>query len=85
MSYKEKLINRFRDQPKDFTYRELASLLNYFGYKELKKGKTSWSRRAFYNEITKHIIRLRKPHPKEILRAYQIILLIEEFKKEKLL
>jgi len=85
MSQKEKLIKRFQNRPKDFTYRELLSLINYFGYKEFNKGKTSGSRRAFYNEKTKHIIRLHKPHPGEILKTYQINLLMDEFKKKNLL
>lgn len=85
MSQKEKLIKRFQDRPKDFTYREFLSLMNYFGYTELKKGKTSGTRRAFFNEKTKYVIRLHKPHPEEILKTYQINLVIDELKKKKLL
>jgi len=85
MSRKEKLINRLLSKPKDFSYSELRSLLNYFSYTELKQGKTSGSWRAFYSENSKHVIRLHKPHPKEILKLYQIDMLIEELKKEGLL
>lgn len=85
MGQKEKLLIRLQNRPKDFTYRELSSLLNYLGYTELKTGKTSGSRRAFYNEKAKHLIRLHKPHSKEILRSYQIDLIIDEFIKQKLL
>ena len=85
MGRKEKLIKKLLNRPKDFTYNELSSLLNYLGYTELKTGKTSGSRRAFHNEKTKHIIRLHKPHPRNILSSYQINLLIDELKKEKLL
>ena len=31
MSQKEKLIERFSNKPKDFTYDELKRLLGYFG------------------------------------------------------
>jgi hypothetical protein len=85
MSRKEKLIKKLLKKPKDYSYQELTCLLNYFGYTELKHGKTSGSRRAFYNVSSKHVIRLHKPHPKEILKLYQIDMLIEELKKEGLL
>ncbi len=85
MSRKEKLINRLLIKPKDFSYSELTRVLNYPGYTELKQGKTSGSRRAFYNENSKHVIRLYKPHPKEILKFYQIDVLIEELNKEGLI
>jgi len=85
MGRKEKLVQKLLNRPKDFTYSELRSLLNYFGYLELRTGKTSGSRRAFYNTSSKHIIRLHKPHPKEILKSYQIDLMIDELKKEKLI
>lgn len=52
------------------------------GYEEVKIGKTSGSRVAFYNNVTEHIIRLHRPHPTEILKLYQIEQLIEELKKQ---
>ncbi|MBA2561351.1 MAG: type II toxin-antitoxin system HicA family toxin [Chitinophagaceae bacterium] len=85
MSKKEKLISRLLQRPKDFSYSELKSLLTSFEYQEFNKGKTSGSRVAFINENTNHIIRLHKPHPKNILKAYQVDLVIEELKKENLL
>ena len=66
MSRKDKLIKKLLQRPKDFTYDELVSLLGYFEYYELKKGKTGGSRRAFVQQDTKHVIRLHKPHPKSI-------------------
>ena len=85
MSKKEKLLLRFLAKPKDFSYEELKSLLNGLGYLEISKGKTSGSRVAFVNKVNSHIIRLHKPHPKNILKAYQIELIIEELQKENLL
>jgi len=85
MSRKDKLLKRLLAKPKDLTYEELNSLLRYFGYEEFKKGKTSGSRRAFVNRDSKHIIRLHKPHPKNILKMYQINEIIEELSKQNLL
>lgn len=41
MSKKDKLIERLKSKPKDFTYDELKVLLNYLGFYENSKGKTS--------------------------------------------
>jgi len=71
MSQIEKLIARLLSYPKDFTWDELVKILNYFGFKELKTAKTGGSRRRFANE-SKSIISLHKPHPKDILKRYQI-------------
>jgi len=78
MSKDEKLVKRFLARPKDFTYVEIRRLLKIFGYEEDQQGKTSGSRVAFYNEKTKHIIRLHKPHPGNELKMYQIDLIREE-------
>lgn len=78
MSKHEKLLKRFLSKPKDFSYNELRTLLHGFGYSELTAGSTSGSRAAFINNQTKHIIRLHKPHPRTILKAYQIELIIDE-------
>lgn len=85
MSKKEKLLRRLLSRPKDFTYNELVSLLKYYSYAEFTKGKTAGSRRAFVNEKTSHIIRLHKPHPKNILKEYQIKDVIEELKQRELI
>ena len=44
MGTKEKLIERFRSLPTDFTFDEMEKLLGYFGYERSNKGKTSGSR-----------------------------------------
>lgn len=85
MSKKEKLLERILQRPKDFSYSELKSLLNGLGYEEFNKGKTSGSRVAFVKNQTNHIIRLHKPHPKNILKSYQVDLIIEELKSENLI
>ena len=80
MTKHDKLLKRFLSKPKDFSYDELKKLLNGFGYDELTLGKSSGSRVAFHNDKTKHLIRLHKPHPKNILKRYQLDYLEEELK-----
>lgn len=43
MGTKEKLIERFKSMPSDFTFDELVTLLCRLGYKMQVKGKTSGS------------------------------------------
>lgn len=80
MSTKDKLIERFLRQPKDFTYQELTRLLNGFGYLEEVKGKTSGSRVMFFNHNKEHAIMLHKPHPGNIIKAYVMKYVLEELK-----
>ncbi len=85
MTKRDKQIKRLLSRPKDFRYSELTSILVQLGYKEIKTGKTAGSRKAFINEKSNHIIRLHKPHPKEIMKLYQIDYLIQELKKKELI
>ena len=71
MSKREKLIARFLNLPSDFHYDEMVRLLGYFGYKEVKKGKTSGSRVKFENDEGVPIM-LHKPHPSGIMKKYQM-------------
>lgn len=77
MSKKDKLIKRLLERPRDFTYDEAKSLLSKCGYTEDTRGRTSGSRVAFIQTQTKHIIRLHKPHPGNVLKLYQVDELIE--------
>lgn len=81
MGKKEKLIQKLIRKPRDFKYAELRSLLGHLGYIENKKGKTSGSRVAFINSKNKHIIRLHKPHPKPVLKPYQLEYIKDELIK----
>lgn len=76
MSKIEKLISRLKSDPTDFTWDELVKVLAYYGYEELKKGKTGGSRRKFCN-TQNQIISLHKPHPSEILKSYAIKQIID--------
>jgi hypothetical protein len=62
MSTKDKLIERFRKQPKDFTFAETVTLLKGLGFEQRNKGKTSGSRVLFINKEKKIIIAMHKPH-----------------------
>lgn len=82
MSRSEKLMERFLSKPKDFTFKELETLLTGLGYKRDNAGKSSGSRVAFVNSTTKHIIRLHRPHPKPVLKRYLIELIVDELKRK---
>jgi len=79
MSKNEKLIVRFLSRPKDFTWNEIIRVLSHFGYEEIRNGKTGGSRRKFANS-KKHMISLHEPHPLNILKSYQIDLIIQHLK-----
>ena len=81
MGKKEKQIKRLLSKPKDFTFKELSSLLETLGYTKDNKGKTSGSRIAFINPATSCIIRLDKPHPGNELKAYLLNYIIDKLKE----
>ena len=80
MSQKDKLIERLLRMPKDFTFEETIQLMGYFGYTIAPSGKTGGSRIAFTNESGDYI-RMHKPHPRSILKAYQVKNLIDDLKE----
>ena len=84
MAKQEKLIGRFLAKPKDFSWNELVKLLSYFEYKQASVGKTGGSRARFVR-IDSPPITLHKPHPKPILKRYQIDEIIHLLKREALL
>ena len=71
MARRDKLLERFRQHPADFTWDELVRLLRSFDYKIEAKGRTSGSRvrivRRGYPPINLH-----RPHPSTIVRRYQL-------------
>jgi len=72
MSKHEKLLLRFLTFPKDFTWEELKTLLRKYGYEPNNKGKTSGSRVEFENTESNMALNLHKPHPRNILKPYQL-------------
>jgi len=81
---KEKLINRLKSRPKDFTFDEVESLLGYLDYKRSDKGRTSGSRVMFVNDNHPPIM-MHKPHPRKELLDYQVKQLLEMLKQEGLI
>ncbi|MCL2074077.1 MAG: type II toxin-antitoxin system HicA family toxin [Marinilabiliaceae bacterium] len=65
MSTKEKLLERFKRQPTDFTWQELVRLFKFFGFSMNNKGKTSGSRVIFEKENKCYFV--HKPHPSNII------------------
>ncbi len=84
MGQKEKLINRLKSKPKDFTFDEVESLLRYLDYKRSDKGRTSGSRVMFVSENHPPIM-MHKPHPRKELLEYQVKQLLEMLKQEGLI
>lgn len=84
MGQKEKLIQRLKSKPKDFTFDDAETLLKYLDFIRSNKGKTSGSRVMFSNENHGNIL-LHKPHPQKELKAYQIEQLLEFLEQEDLI
>jgi HicA toxin of bacterial toxin-antitoxin, len=68
---RNKLLDRFRQQPADFKWDELVRLLRNFGYEVDAKGKTSGSRVRFVRHGYPSI-NLHRPYPRTIVRRYQL-------------
>jgi len=71
LSKRDKLTERLLSRPSDFTFDEAVTLLKSFGYSISRAGKTGGSRVAFTNDEGDYI-RLHKPHPRNILKQYQV-------------
>lgn len=84
MGKKEKLIQRLKAKPKDFTFDEAETLLQYLNYIRSNKGKTSGSRVMFVSKEHETIL-VHKPHPQKELKAYQVKQLIETLEQEGLI
>ena len=84
MSKKEKLIAKLLQKPKDLTFEEVIQLMSCFGYGLVAGGKTGGSRIAFAN-ANKDYIRMHKPHPRNVLKAYQVQNLINDLKERDLI
>ena len=65
----------------DFTWREMKKLLKGFGYREVKTGGSSGSRSAFVHDATRHVIRLHRPHPVNVMKRYQLDLIEDELRR----
>jgi hypothetical protein len=81
MSSHEKLLERFLRLPKDFTWDELTRLIARYGYCQSNKGKTSGSRVRFEKEDSDICLDLHRPHPRNILKPYQMFDILDFLKR----
>lgn len=84
MGQKEKLTERLKSKPKDFSFDDAETLLGYYGYKRSNKGKTSGSRVMFVSDDHPPIM-LHKPHPRKERLSYQVKQLLETLEQEVLI
>ena len=84
MGTKEKLRERFKKMPSDFTFDEMIRLLEGYGYVKSEKGRTSGSRVIFKNG-DKRPIMLHKPHPGNIVKGYAMKQVYDDLKEAGLI
>jgi SOS response regulatory protein OraA/RecX len=82
MSRRDKLKARLLARPRDLTFEELRRLLRQLGYEE---EQAEGSRVTFYRAISGSIIKLHRPHPRPILKAYQINQVLDVLREEELI
>ena len=80
MSTIEKILEKLKTKPNDLTYDELCRILNYYGFEENNKGKTSGSRVRFLRAGDNCSILLHKPHD-NVMKKYQINQIISVLKE----
>jgi hypothetical protein len=80
MSTAEKSIDRLLSRPADYEWRELENLMTSFGYRLEKAGGSG---RKFIHKGTKAIFMIHEPHPRKVLKRYQIKDAIDFLKQEK--
>lgn len=69
MARLEHEIAAFKSCAGPFPWRDFVRLLGQLGYEHKKAGKTSGSRRKYYNAKTGHLIMLDEPHDGEMRRG----------------
>jgi len=84
MGTREKLVQRFKGFPTDFTFEELERLLGYFDYCRSNKGRTSGSR-VIFKDSAGHTIMLHRPHPDNKLKTYAMKQVYNELTRLELL
>ena len=83
MGTKEKLLERFKAQPKDFTWDEFVRLFKSLGFTLGNKGKTSGSRVIFIKGDFSYIA--HKPHPDKFIKSYVMKQALDFFTKNGLI
>ena len=82
MSKIEKLRQKFQNNPRDFTWQELKTLLASYGYEEAAAGKISGSRVKFIHQETEDIIKFHKPHGSKPMQHYQLKQIQEKLEEQ---
>lgn len=72
MNKHDKLLKRFYNLPKDFTFNEMVSLFTQFGFRLDNKGSSSGSRIEFVNDSNDDSFIMHKPHPANIIKGYMM-------------
>ena len=85
MGTKEKLVERFKRQPKDFTFNELTRLFQILGFEVSQKGKTSGSRVEFINHEKDLSYGAHKPHPDSAIKSYVMKQVLEFLTSNKII
>jgi hypothetical protein len=85
MGTKEKLIDRFKRQPKDFKFDELSRLFQILGFEISQKGKTSGSRIEFVNSEKGISYGAHKPHPDSTIKGYVMKQVLDFLKTNELI
>ncbi|MFM0667570.1 type II toxin-antitoxin system HicA family toxin [Paraburkholderia sediminicola] len=78
MSKLQKLRQRIADIPADFSWDELVSLLEGFGF--IEKAKKGGSYRTFFDDSGRKIF-LHKPHPGSIVKVYCVRDVVEKLRE----
>ncbi len=85
MGSKEKLISRFKRQPKDFTYSEMVRLFSILGFTKNNKGATSGSRVEFVRDKEEISYTLHRPHPGNTIKGYVMKQVLQFLKDNELI
>ena len=83
MSKLQKMIDRIKRQPRDYTFDEVCTLLKTLGFVIDNKGKSSGSRIMLVKEGM--CIYIHRPHPQKELKRYQIKQILEVLDREGLI
>lgn len=78
MSKTDKLLARLMRLPKDFTWEELATVMQSKGF-VLYKG--NGSARKWFHKESHIVVIIHEPHPSRIVKPYALKLAIEGLKK----
>ena len=83
MSTKEKLLERFKSLPSDFTFDETVRLFAIFGYDISFKGSTSGSRVKFVKGRDGYM--MHRPHPGSIIKKAEMRSIIDYLTEKNLI